>query len=310
MSLSLRLHHADHAPYWLVGNPLVDENDRTQVLTESWQIGRQQQAMGGAAWFSRQFFDRQNQSVSFEATTLIEFKHPWEQLDFIARLAPENEEEQAHEWDGDVYLRHTLGQDWREWPMREATVMLAATEIVGDVSLRLRYRIQASGLGRGVTGRVVMGSLGFYGTSSPASFHVTGAELDDIVTLYGMEPGDRMEMVVSRAGDEPVVRSCQISAPEPPPVGEIWLPLSSWIWYVWHTVDMEQPGLITFTPEPAVEWTVTTVQVGVEAFLSLRFYRVTEEGDVLVHAIEAAGAAGPFTYITTPAGERITAMIS
>lgn len=300
MSLSVRLEHPDHPPFWLIGNPLENERLMSKVLNEGMQINRDQQTIGGAAWRAKQFRDQGNQSVIFDFSCTREFANSWEQMDFISRLAPITEEQELHAWSGNVYLRYEDGLDYCEFPLPNAVVSLSAAVASGQVGVNLRYSIKAGGMGLGVLGRTVLVALGISEDDAPASIRLLGSELDEIVSVYEMVPGDRVELVVSRDGEDAVVRSYQIGNHEGPPVGEVYLPLSSYIEYLTVTMDLEHPGVMTHTLAPAPpiqDYTFATTQVGEDAYIALRFFRVGEESEEMVHAIESGGAAGPFEAI-------------
>lgn len=151
MSLSVRLEHPDLAPHWLIGNPWVYGRDESTVLTETFAIQRAVQAQAGAAWERKKFFDRRQQSISFECSAKRVFATAFEQLDFIAALAPMEAEDQVHEWSGKVFLRKVAGDYWEEWELPDVVITLAGMQVIGDVGVELRYRVQGPGIKRDST---------------------------------------------------------------------------------------------------------------------------------------------------------------
>lgn len=168
--MRLRLETADRPPFWLAGNPALNERtEQSQVLTEQLQIGRTQQELAGADWDAKTFFDRGNQSVSLLASVKWQFTGQWEAMDFVASLAPNDKAASLHAWTGDVWIREDKeGTDeYKEWLLPKAVITLTGAQRNG-VRVELSYRISASGFGASGTGsqqtfNLVANSAGFNG---------------------------------------------------------------------------------------------------------------------------------------------------
>lgn len=149
--MRLRLEHESAAPHWLIGDPTVLEREWSDVLTDTWQITRQNQGVAGAGYKSKVFYDRGNQGVAFDMRGHWIFEDEFARMDFIASLAPVDDEEGLHEWEGDCFLRVEKGDVWQEWPAPGAVISLSSVAIDAEVGLHLTYRVQVPGLSRTTT---------------------------------------------------------------------------------------------------------------------------------------------------------------
>lgn len=148
--MRIRLETAGRPPFWLIGDPALNEREVTEAMQPVLQITRQQQSVTGAGQDITEHYDRGNQKVVLEATTYREFASEWDRMDYVARLAPTDRAALVHEWEGDAWLRLTRrdgGNDFREWLMPSVVVALAGSELKGEVGLQVRYRITCGGFG-------------------------------------------------------------------------------------------------------------------------------------------------------------------
>lgn len=151
--MRLRLESPGAAPYWLVGNPALNERTgMSRALDDQLQVTRQQQAVPGAGYWAKEFFDRGNQAVKFDATASREFYDEIERMDFLSRLAAVDADRAEHSWEGRVCVREQVGTRYREWPLEGAVVSLTGTALEGQTRVRLRYQVQAPGFGPPVNG--------------------------------------------------------------------------------------------------------------------------------------------------------------
>lgn len=145
-----RLEATGQDPIWLVGNPFVTTRGNGGgggAMTENWGITREQQIERGAGWEQKLYLDRGNQGVALDLSDRHEFEDAIARLDFIARLAPMNEADALHAWEGTVYLRLDRADDtWKERALPDAVLSLGALMPEGETGLRLTYRIQGPGL--------------------------------------------------------------------------------------------------------------------------------------------------------------------
>lgn len=198
--MRLRLHTPDRAPYWIIGNPAL--NERTEMGTSSRervQLTRNQQILSGADWEGILAMDRRNQRVVFAADVRREFADEMARMDFITRLGALNEAEQEHRWEGDVWLRiDTPGTtEFREWLMKDAVVGISGTEMQGAVGLIISYAVSFGGF----TGETRSGSsqnLQLIG-SDPDSLGVTldVAALDALMSPYTAADTEYFQFVIS-----------------------------------------------------------------------------------------------------------------
>lgn len=148
MSYRFRLETETRAPYWIVGDPALNERaEMSAALSQGLEVSRNQQETTGAEWDAKIFHDSGNQGVSYTATTRREFSSIIERMDFIARLAADEEARQEHLWSGDVWLRVDVpgSSAFKEYKIADAIVALAGSSEEGERGLRLTYRIKGGG---------------------------------------------------------------------------------------------------------------------------------------------------------------------
>ena len=148
--MRLLLETEDRDPYWLVGDPTLNERtDQSAGMSEQIQVTRNQQVVTGAGWESALGLDRGNQQVTITATTRRQFDPEKERMDFIAELAATDPGEQLHRWAGTVTVSiDELGTDTqRNYILPNATVSLVGMVLVAAVGLNLTYQVKAGGFG-------------------------------------------------------------------------------------------------------------------------------------------------------------------
>ena len=145
--MRIRLHASDRLPFWIIGDPALNERtEASQSLEDRVQITRNQQPVTGAEWEVKTFYDRQNGSVVYEVTGRREFASDWARHEYLMSLAPTDLAEEAHRWEGDVYVRFpNADSTFNESKLPDAVISLAGQVLDGAVGLRLTYRIQAGG---------------------------------------------------------------------------------------------------------------------------------------------------------------------
>jgi hypothetical protein len=148
--MRLLLETEDRDPYWLVGDPTLNERtDQSAGMSEQIQVTRNQQVVTGAGWDSALGLDRGNQQVTITATTRRQFDSEKERMDFIAELAATNPSEQLHRWAGTVTVSiDELADDTlRNYVLPNATVSLVGMVLGAAVGLNLTYQVRAGGFG-------------------------------------------------------------------------------------------------------------------------------------------------------------------
>lgn len=148
--MRLLLETDDRAPYWLVGDPtLNDRTDQSSGMAEQIQVTRNQQVVTGADWETTLGLDRGNQQVTITCSTRRQFDSEQERMDYIAALSATNAAEQLHRWAGSVTVRvdDLISGTYRDYLLPDAVVGLAGMVLVGAVGLTLTYQVRAGGFG-------------------------------------------------------------------------------------------------------------------------------------------------------------------
>lgn len=148
--MRLLLETDDRAPYWLVGDPtLNDRTDQSSGMAEQIQVMRNQQVVTGADWETTLGLDRGNQQVTITCSTRRQFDSEQERMDYIAALSATNAAEQLHRWAGSVTVRvdDLISGTYRDYLLPDAVVGLAGMVLVGAVGLTLTYQVRAGGFG-------------------------------------------------------------------------------------------------------------------------------------------------------------------
>lgn len=220
--MRVRLITTDRDPFWLIGNPALNERDEQgQAMNEAIQATRNMQEQTGPEWEAREVFDRKNQRLTLDAAVRYEFATEWDRMDFLSRLANLDETEQEHLWEGDVWLRldkvgSTTGE-FREWKIPDAVVALAGTQIDGTCGLRLTYRIMAGGFSNstreGLAGVSLLANLGYadapqmliYGTGAGGPFDTADSIISGsfaralaVGERLGITIGDNFGTIISK----------------------------------------------------------------------------------------------------------------
>ncbi|GEP46173.1 hypothetical protein [Brevifollis gellanilyticus] len=146
--MRLRLAATDRDPFWIIGDPALSaRGEMSLALNERIQVTRNQQSVTGAEWDTQVHMDRKNQRVQLSANVRREFASEWERMDFMARLARLEPDEQLHRWAGDVWLRldGADGATFSEWLLEDAVVAVAGTELDGAIGLRMAYTVSCGG---------------------------------------------------------------------------------------------------------------------------------------------------------------------
>lgn len=233
--MRIRIESEDTLPHWLIGDPARPERDvedglhaDSQTLRQAPQITRNQQAMTGAEWEARRFFDRGNKGVAWEFENRRCFSSEIELMDFIQTLAPVEDADQLHVWAGDVWLRSVADASdgtFKEYKLPDAVVSLVGTQQEGKVGLRLTYRIQAGGyeLGSEREGieRVSLAATGISSDSCQLVLFGTtsGGAFDEAETIFtGSAPatvpaGTILNIVIGDNLGTPVTKTFQVVAP-------------------------------------------------------------------------------------------------
>lgn len=149
--MRLRLEAPSTAPCWLVGDPTVPDRQQSDVLKDTWQITRQNQAIAGPGYESKIYYDRGNQGIAFDAQGHWIFANEFQRMAFLASLAPADGETGRHKWAGACYVRIEQGDSWEDWPIPGAIISLASVVHSGRVGLILTYRVQAPGVSQVTT---------------------------------------------------------------------------------------------------------------------------------------------------------------
>ncbi len=193
--MRLRLESPGAAPYWLVGNPALNERTETsRALDDTLQITRMQQAVSGAGQDVKDFWDRGNQSVQIEATAHRVFPDVFARMDFLSRLAPIDQAALEHRWEGVVWLREDAAGSYREWQLPGAVISLSGVTLEGETGLRLRYRVQAPGFG--ATTGAAQKLLLLRHNAEPALVAITAAELQTAAESVSLTDGDWIDIIL------------------------------------------------------------------------------------------------------------------
>jgi hypothetical protein len=280
--MRLRLHTSDRAPYWIIGNPAL--NERTEMGTsmrERVQVTRNQQILSGAEWEGILGIDRRNQRVVLSADVRREFADEMARMDFITSLAALNESDQEHRWEGDVWLRIDKPgtNEFREWLMKDSVIGITGTEMQGTVGLVISYAVSLGGF----TGETRSGeseSLLLIG-SDPDSLGVTlsVATLDALMSPFTPSDTEYFRFVISGTqtngdgyGTESKLYPAGGSTPADPDAFE--LPLSTCLPdaldYMLPTVIL--PGVVT-ADVTGGDLTVTAPYPGPLSSLYVEIYR-------------------------------------
>lgn len=193
--MRLRLESPGAAPYWLVGDPTLNERTETsRALDDTLQITRMQQAVSGAGQDVKDFWDRGNQSVQIEATAHRVFPDVFARMDFLSRLAPIDQAALEHRWEGVVWLREDAAGSYREWQLPGAVISLSGVTLEGETGLRLRYRVQAPGFG--ATTGAAQKLLLLRHNAEPALVAITAAELQAAAESVSLTEGDWIDIIL------------------------------------------------------------------------------------------------------------------
>lgn len=149
--MRVRLEAAGRDPFWLVGNPYDVKRGNGGgggALTEAASITREQQVERGGGWLQKMFLDRGNQAFSQDVSDSWIFADAAARLLFMQTLAPMDEADYLHAWEGDFFLREDTnnGEGWLELKLPDGIVAITGLLPDGGVGLRINYRIQGPGL--------------------------------------------------------------------------------------------------------------------------------------------------------------------
>lgn len=225
--MRFRLEHSQRPPYWLVGDPALNERvEGSQALTGEPQITRNMQEVAGAGQDTRMFYDRQNQKVVWVVESRRQFGTEWERMDFISHLAPMDKANDEHKWEGNVWLRidGDTPDTYREWRLPNAGISLTGTKPEGEIGLRLTYRISAGGFDLGQTSayRYLMIRC----LVETASLSVTLAQLQTAAASVSLADGDWLLAQMQWPDGTTVEHLFPISSYSGEltlPVSEVWL---------------------------------------------------------------------------------------
>lgn len=147
--MRLLLNTPDRSPYWLVGDPAL--NDRTQQsgsLNDTIQLTRNQLIVAGSDWETVLAEDRGSQRVVITATTRREFENEIQRMDFVSSLGSKDPALQLHRWQGDVTVRIEGANGlYKDYTLPGAQIGLSAISPIGAVDLRLTYTVTCGGFG-------------------------------------------------------------------------------------------------------------------------------------------------------------------
>lgn len=198
--MRIRLETSDRDPYWLVGDPALNEREEmSQSGQDRVQVTRNQQGVGGAEWESEVIYDRKNQRLVFTAVVYRKFDSEWARMDFLSRLAAMNPAAQEHRWTGNVWVRIDKEgtHEFREWKLTNAVVGITGTELMSGIGLNITYTVTVGGFSGEVNeGESVYGNLVGSGESIwRLSFSIS--EIDAALAPFGPSVVDYISANIS-----------------------------------------------------------------------------------------------------------------